>query len=143
MKTMRQRIVGALLLAALPLLPQTATAQTADLGTIDFPTSGAAEAQKLFIHGVLLLHSFEYADAAEAFREAQRLNPDFAMAYVCKGMVHYLQGEGEASDAAFREAIERSGRADWIYQTLIDWYLSQGNARKAAQMGRERRRGEG
>jgi len=27
------------------------------------------------------LHSFEYADAAEAFREVQRLDPDFAMAY--------------------------------------------------------------
>lgn len=56
-------------------------AQSDDLGSIDFPTSGGAEAQKRFLRGVLLLHSFEYDDAAEEFREAQRLEPSFAMAY--------------------------------------------------------------
>src|SRR5688572_2017239 len=52
-----------------------------ELGTIDFPTSGAAAAQPLFIKGVLLLHSFEYEDAREAFIEAQKADPGFAMAY--------------------------------------------------------------
>ncbi|MEP7149089.1 MAG: hypothetical protein ABI857_09425, partial [Acidobacteriota bacterium] len=52
-----------------------------DLGKIDFPTSGPAEAQKHFIEGVLLLHSFEYARARRSFAEASRLAPDFAMAY--------------------------------------------------------------
>ncbi|HSS44655.1 MAG TPA: hypothetical protein VLO07_04870 [Thermoanaerobaculia bacterium] len=56
-------------------------AQASDLGRIDFPTSGSGEAQRLFVRGVLLLHSFEYEDAAEEFREAQRLDPGFAMAY--------------------------------------------------------------
>ena len=57
------------------------SAQAPRLGTIDFPTSGAAAAQAPFIRGVLLLHSFEYDDAAQAFREAQRLDPGFALAY--------------------------------------------------------------
>ena len=52
-----------------------------DLGEISFPTSGPAEAQKHFIQGVLLLHSFEYSRARAAFAEAIRLAPDFAMAY--------------------------------------------------------------
>jgi len=56
-------------------------AQTSDLGRIDFPTSGSPAAQEHFLRGVLLLHSFEYEDAAEEFREAQRLEPGFAMAY--------------------------------------------------------------
>ena len=51
------------------------------LGSIDFPTSGSAAAQPLFIKGVLLMHSFEYDDAREAFVEAQKLDPAFAMAY--------------------------------------------------------------
>jgi len=51
------------------------------LGRISFPTSGSAAAQPAFIRGVLLLHSFEFDDAAEAFREARRLDPGFAMAY--------------------------------------------------------------
>jgi len=33
------------------------------------------------VRGVLLLHSFEYDDAIEAFRQAQRIDPGFAMAY--------------------------------------------------------------
>ena len=57
-------------------------AQTpAPLGHISFPTSGAPAAQPSFIRGVLLLHSFEYDDAIAAFREAQRIDPAFALAY--------------------------------------------------------------
>jgi tetratricopeptide (TPR) repeat protein len=51
------------------------------LGRISFPTSGLAAAQAPFIRGLLLLHSFEYDDAIEAFRQAQRIDPGFAMAY--------------------------------------------------------------
>ncbi|HMU62431.1 MAG TPA: hypothetical protein PKA66_11660 [Gemmatimonadales bacterium] len=61
--------------------PRPAGAQEPRLGTIDFPTSGEPAAQAAFIRGVLYLHSFEYASAAQAFREAQRLQPGFAMAY--------------------------------------------------------------
>jgi tetratricopeptide (TPR) repeat protein len=56
-------------------------AQATRLGTITFPNSGARAAQRPFIRGVLLLHSFEYEDAAKAFREAERLDPGFALAY--------------------------------------------------------------
>ncbi len=58
-----------------------AAPQQAELGTIDFPTSGSPAAQEHFIHGVLLMHSFEYEPAGEAFREAQSADPGFAMAY--------------------------------------------------------------
>jgi len=50
------------------------------LGRVSFPTSGAATAQPAFIRGVLFLHSFEYDDAIEAFRQAQKADPSFAMA---------------------------------------------------------------
>jgi tetratricopeptide (TPR) repeat protein len=52
-----------------------------DLGTLVFEVNGKDEAQPLFKKGLLLLHSFEYEDAAEAFREAIKLDPGFAMAY--------------------------------------------------------------
>ena len=55
-------------------------AQTPELGETTFPNSGAAEAQEPFLRGLLLLHSFEYEDAREAFQEARRLDPGFAMA---------------------------------------------------------------
>ncbi|HMF97278.1 MAG TPA: hypothetical protein VKE96_23425 [Vicinamibacterales bacterium] len=51
------------------------------LGRISFPTSGASAAQAPFIRGVLYLHSFEYDAAIDQFREAQKRDPNFAMAY--------------------------------------------------------------
>jgi tetratricopeptide (TPR) repeat protein len=109
MKTMKHRIVVTLLSASLPFLPQTANAQTADLGTIEFPNSGAAEAQPSFVRGVLLLHSFEYADAAEAFREAQRLDPHFAMAYWGEAMTYNHSLWGEQDREAAWEVLKRLG----------------------------------
>ena len=59
-----------------------------ELGAIDFPTSGAPAAQPLFIKGVLLMHSFEYDDAREAFVEAEKADPGFAMAYWGEAMTY-------------------------------------------------------
>jgi tetratricopeptide (TPR) repeat protein len=58
------------------------------LGRISFPNSGNAAAQPHFIRGVLLLHSFEFDDAAEAFREAKTADPGFAMAYWGEALTH-------------------------------------------------------
>jgi tetratricopeptide (TPR) repeat protein len=84
-----------------------AAARADDLGRIDFPTSGSAEAQSHFLRGALLLHSFEFDDAAEEFRAAQKAQPGFAMAYWGEAMTfnHPLWMERDA-DAA-RKALER------------------------------------
>jgi tetratricopeptide (TPR) repeat protein len=75
-------LTTAIFLAALPATaPFIAAAEVESLGRLDFPNSGAPEAQDAFIRGVLLLHSFEFDDAAEAFREAQQIDPGFALAY--------------------------------------------------------------
>jgi tetratricopeptide (TPR) repeat protein len=74
---MKQRAVLLALLAVCLAAP----ARSQDLGTIDFPTSGSPAAQPHFVRGVLLMHSFEYDDAREAFVEAQKADPNFAMAY--------------------------------------------------------------
>jgi tetratricopeptide (TPR) repeat protein len=50
-------------------------------GHVDFANSGAASAQADFLAGLALLHDFEYAAAAEAFRRAGAADPGFAMAY--------------------------------------------------------------
>ena len=63
-------------------------AERSELGEVEFPTSGSAAAQQHFLQGVLLLHSFEYDDAREAFQEARKVEPDFAMAYWGEAMTH-------------------------------------------------------
>jgi tetratricopeptide (TPR) repeat protein len=50
------------------------------LGVLDFPNSGAPEAQDAFDRAVKLLHSFEFSDARDAFVEAQEIDPGFVMA---------------------------------------------------------------
>ncbi len=71
---------AAFFLAFLGFLGARSAAQLEGLGKIDFPNSGAPAAQDAFRRGVLLLHSFAYDDAAEAFREAQAADPGFALA---------------------------------------------------------------
>ena len=56
-------------------------AHTPALGTVVFPNSGNASAQEPFIRGVAFLHSFEYRRAGDAFEEARRADPAFALAY--------------------------------------------------------------
>jgi tetratricopeptide (TPR) repeat protein len=56
-------------------------AETAHLGELSFAAKGNEAAQPLFKKGLLLLHSFEYADAAEAFEEARKIDTSFVMAY--------------------------------------------------------------
>src|SRR5881392_3647633 len=82
-------------------------AQTPRLGTIDFPTSGAPAARAPFIRGVLLLHSFEYQDAAQAFREAQRLDSGFALAYWGEAMTYTHPVWNEQDGNATRAALQR------------------------------------
>ena len=61
--------------------PHRHTLTARSLGSVTFVNSGAAAAQAPFIQGIALLHSFEYDDAAAAFREAQRADTGFALAY--------------------------------------------------------------
>jgi tetratricopeptide (TPR) repeat protein len=48
---------------------------------VRFPNSGSPAAQASFLAGVTALHNFQYEDAVEAFRAAQRIDRDFALAY--------------------------------------------------------------
>src|SRR5437899_1082164 len=85
------------------------SAQTPGLGTITFPSSGAPAAQAPFIRGVLLLHSFEYQDAAQAFREAQRIDPGFALAYWGEALTYTHPLWDEQDRNAARAALQRLG----------------------------------
>src|SRR5881628_1103427 len=85
------------------------SAQRPGLGTITFPNSGAATAQAPFIRGVLLLHSFEYQDAAQAFREAQRIDPGFALAYWGEALTYTHPLWDEQDRNAARAALQRLG----------------------------------
>ena len=92
--------------------PRSKQLKASTLGEIRFPTSGSPKAQRHFLRGVLLLHSFEYDDAQAAFQKAQKVDPDFAMAYWGEAMTlnHPLWGEQDLDEA--REVFARLGSSD-------------------------------
>lgn len=87
----------------------TASPAAAQLGTIDFPTSGSVAARPAFERGVLLLHSFEYEEAATAFQAAQQADPGFAMAYWGEAMTYTHPMWNQQDVAAARGALGRLG----------------------------------
>jgi tetratricopeptide (TPR) repeat protein len=78
-----------------------------ELGSITFPTSGAAAAQPKFIEGVKDLHSFEFDEAAEAFHQAQQVDPNFALAYWGEAMSYNHPLWAQLDLPAARKALER------------------------------------
>ena len=106
MTPISRRIIG-LLVAAAAFHAAPLGAQASRLGTIRFPNSGAKAAQEPFLRGVLLLHSFEYSDAAASFREAQRADPGFALAYWGEAMTHTHPVWNEQDLEAARAVLAR------------------------------------
>lgn len=58
------------------------------LGVVAFDNTGLPAAQPAFARGVLALHSFWYAEARKSFREARRIDPNFALAYWGEALTH-------------------------------------------------------
>ena len=100
--------VGLLLLLAVPASGEP------KLGEIDFPNSGNAASQEPFLRGTLLLHNFEYDDAAASFREAQEADPDFALAYWGEAITHYRPVWGRESMDKGRSALEKGAAASSV-----------------------------
>jgi tetratricopeptide (TPR) repeat protein len=114
------------------------------LGTATFPTSThSAAAQEDFIRGLLLLHLFEYADAAKSFVAAEKIDPGFAMAYWGEAMTfnHGVWnqvdvGAGQAALAKFgptpdERARRISNARERAYMQAVEiLYSGKGNKRE-------------
>ncbi len=130
-----------LILVWIAMLVHTAAAQTDAekallLGTIDFPTSGAEEAQDAFRLGVLALHSFWYAEARDHFTRARELDPRFGMTYLGEAMTYdnafLTEHDGAAYESlgeevvARMDALDAAGELDWTdretgYANAVRW----------------------
>jgi tetratricopeptide (TPR) repeat protein len=78
------------------------------LGTLTFPVSSRVPAARsAFVRGALLLHLFEYPAATQAFREAERLDPNLAMAYWGEAMTYTHPVWNEQDVDAGRRALEQ------------------------------------
>src|SRR5213592_1360848 len=103
---MRTRLMGILVFTA---FAATAFAQS-DVGEVAFANTGSEAAQPAFRRGLALLHNFEYPAAAESFAAAQKIDPDFAMAYWGEAMTQthpiWYQQDLEAARAILKRLGE-------------------------------------
>jgi hypothetical protein len=105
-------IVGLIILLLAGTTPTAGVNQPGDglgeqFGHVVFSNSGAPAAQADFLQAMALLHDFEYAAAAAAFRRAQAADPGFAMAYWGEAMTfnHPLWSQQDLKAA--RSALEK------------------------------------
>jgi len=79
------------------------------LGKINFPTSAKPAAQEPFLVGVKALLNFEFDIAAEAFQQAQKADPAFALGYWGEAMSYNHPLWAQQDLAAARRVMERLG----------------------------------
>ncbi|NNF57434.1 MAG: hypothetical protein HKN04_04260 [Rhodothermaceae bacterium] len=121
----RPSVLALILVIALPLHAQS-------LGETTFPNSGSPEAQEPFLRGLLLLHSFEYADARAAFQEARATDPDFAMAAWGEALTHnhpiWQEQDREAALAALNGVVsEGLTEREQAYLGTLDVLYGEGD----------------
>ncbi len=88
-------------MTALLLSVVLAASPSPSYGVLDFPISGNAECRRLFVRGMLQLHSFQYDDAHESFQSAAKADPRCAMAHWGDAMAysHPIWGEEQVQSA--------------------------------------------
>ncbi len=96
------------LILCFPVLCATAVAQSG-AGEVSFSNSGPKAAQEPFLYGLAQLHNFEYESAALAFRKAEAIDPDFAMAYWGEAMTFNHAVWNQQDRPAALAAMKRLG----------------------------------
>jgi len=77
------------------------------LGTIHFPSSAKPAAQEPFLTGVKALFNFEFDIAAEAFQQAEKADPAFALGYWGEAMSFNHPLWAQQDQAAARKVMDR------------------------------------
>ena len=105
-------------------------AAQSDVGDVAFANSGAPAAQQPFLRGLALLHNFEYESAAASFREAQKIDPDFAMAYWGEAMTSthpiWFQQDLNAARAVLQRAPKAKTDRERAYMLTMEVLYGEG-----------------
>src|SRR5688572_27957283 len=116
-----------------------------NLGTHTFPVSTRNRQAQLFINqGLNLAYAFNHAEARRAFREAERLDPELAMAYWGQALVlgpniNALMEPNEEPQAyeLVQRAVSLKGRATPREQAYIDALVERYSGRAVDRQPRD------
>lgn len=103
--------------------------QAYQLGKLNFQATGEEVAMPYFEKGLLLLHNFEYADAAQEFEMAQLLDPNLVMAFWGEAMCYnhplwYQQDFGKGKGALFKLGVKESERIEKAQTEVEKGFIS-------------------
>ncbi len=84
-------------------------AQLESVGNLRFETSASKDAQNHFLRGVAILHSFGWKQAIAEFQAAQKIEPDFALAYWGETLCYNHPLAPEQDGKTPREVLARLG----------------------------------
>jgi tetratricopeptide (TPR) repeat protein len=98
------------------------------LGTLHFAvTTGSPEAQKYFDQGLRLIYGFNHWEAVQSFRQAIKLDPEFAMGYWGLALAYgpnlndvNPQDRERLAFEAIQKAIARKSKASAFEKDMID-----------------------
>ena len=90
------------------------------LGVVNIEVTGDREALPHFEKGLLLLHSFEYADSREAFVMASEIDPDMPMAHWGVAMTHNHSLWHEQDYEKGVEALKKIGNQELDQVTQLE-----------------------
>ncbi|THD65707.1 hypothetical protein E7Z59_14045 [Robertkochia marina] len=109
-----KRIITVLILIFCLSCQTTEKKEQDQLGVVHLEVSGNEKAREHFKKGLLLLHSFEYTDAREAFHKAISADPDMGMAYWGEAMTynHSIWFEQDFEKAV--ESLEKMGSREHL-----------------------------
>jgi len=103
---MALRLLSAALIA---FLASPVSAQLESVGNLSFETSASPEAQKHFLRGIAILHSFGWKQAIAEFQAAQKIDPDFALAYWGETLCYNHPLAPEQDGTTPREVLAKLG----------------------------------
>ncbi|WP_247235414.1 hypothetical protein [Telluribacter sp. SYSU D00476] len=83
--------------------------KSGETGSLTLDVAGSESAMPHFKQGLLLLHNFEYTDAAAAFAEAQKVDPSFVMAYWGEAMTYNHPVWGDVNIEKARATLQKLG----------------------------------
>jgi tetratricopeptide (TPR) repeat protein len=106
---MSRRLASAALVVLLAFLASPVAAQLESVGDLRFDTSASPEAQNHFLRGVAILHSFGWKQAIAEFQAAQKIDPDFALAYWGETLCYNHPLAPEQDGKTPREVLGRLG----------------------------------
>ncbi len=111
------------------------------LGVVNIEITGDEAALPLFEKGLLLLHSFEYKDAKEAFVEAQTADSTMAMAYWGEAMTynHSLWNDQKYDEARAALATIEDGDLDANITELEKDFIESAQILYRAEMPKHER----